>query len=192
MSMSCSLYRLTAEQAKAVQSFPDAVSELLGYEPPAPKVSFFSKLFRSSLQEVPSSRARLQPIGESETFDLGHAWHVLHYLFTGSADEGKWPAAFIMYGGQELGPDLGYGAPRLLTAEQSTEIAAFLIAQSIHSMNAAYISQDIESAKVYWKAALDPSDRQRQVDELWGLVQELRLFIGQLAETRSSALVHIY
>jgi hypothetical protein len=33
MSMLCSLYRLTAEQANAVQTFPDAASELLGYEP---------------------------------------------------------------------------------------------------------------------------------------------------------------
>ena len=33
MSMLCSLYRLTAEQANAVQTFPDAASELLGSEP---------------------------------------------------------------------------------------------------------------------------------------------------------------
>jgi hypothetical protein len=192
MSMLCSLYRLTAEQANAVQSFPDAASELLGYEPPVPKVSFLSKVFGKHRKEATPSRAKFQPISESETFDLHQAWHVLHYLFTGSAEEGKWPGGFIMSGGQELGPDLGYGAPRLLTPEQLKEVAAFLNTQSLQTLDAACISQDIDAAQVYWRVSSDPTDRQRQVEELWDIVQQLRTFIGQLAQTGNSALVYIY
>jgi hypothetical protein len=192
MSMLCSLYRLTAEQAASVQTFPDAAGELLGYTPPPQKVSFFSKVFGRPLKEASPSTGRLQPIGESETFDLGQAWHILHYLFTGSADEGKWPRGFIMSGGREVGPDLGYGAPRLLTPEQSKEVETFLITQSLQSLDAAYITQDIEGSQVYWKASSDPAVRRRQIEDLWGVVQRLRTFIGQLAQTGNSALVYIY
>jgi hypothetical protein len=192
MSMLCSLYRLTDAEAASVQAVPDAAGELLGYTPPPRKVSFLSKVFGQSRKDPPPSRKKLQPIGENETFDLGQAWHVLHYLFTGSTDGGKWPAAFIMSGGQEVGPDLGYGSPRLLTPEQSRDVAAFLSAQTFQSFDAAYIAQDIEAAQVYWKASTEPADRQRQLEELWGVAQDLQVFVGNLAQTRSPALVHIY
>lgn len=192
MSLFCSLYRLTLEEAASVQTFPGAAGELLGYTPPPPKVSFLSKVFRKSQKEGPTSREKLQPVGEKDTFNLDHAWHILHYLFTGGTEDGKWPAAFIMSGGQEVGPDLGYGAPRLLTSEQSREVAAFLNAQTFQSLDAAYSTQDIEAAQVYWKASSGRAERQRQIGELWGVVQELRIFIGHLAQTGNSALVHIY
>ncbi|MBT9466690.1 YfbM family protein [Hydrogenophaga sp.] len=192
MSMLCSLYRLTLEEAASVQTFPDAAGELLGHTPPPPKVGFLSKVFGKSQKEVPASREKLQPVGESDTFNLDQAWHILHYLFTGGAEEGKWPAAFIMSGGQEVGPDLGYGAPRLLTSEQSSEVAAFLNAQTLQSLDDAYSTQGIEAAQIYWQASSDPAERQRELGELWGVVQELRIFIGHFAQTGNSALVHIY
>ncbi len=192
MSMLCSVYRLTAEQATSVQTFPDAAGELLGYEPPPPKVSFFSKVLGKPLKEVSPYRVKLQPIGESEIFELGQAWHILHYVFTGSADEGKWPGAFIMSGGREVGPDLGYGAPRLLTPEQSKEVATFLNAQSLQLLDAAYVTQDIAASQVYWKASSDPAARQRQIKDLWGVVQRFRTFIGQLSQSGDSALIYIF
>ncbi|MES2840018.1 MAG: YfbM family protein [Pseudomonadota bacterium] len=192
MSMLCSLYRLTIEEAENVQNFPEAAGELLGYTPHPPRVSFLAKVLGKSPKEVPSSSRKLQPVGEEDTFNLNQAWHILHYLFTGGTEEGKWPATFIMSGGQEVGPDLGHGAPRLLTSEQSKEVAAFLDAQTFQSLEAAYCIHDIEAAQVYWKASSDPAERQRQLGELWIVVQGLRNFIGQLAQTGNLALVHVY
>ena len=97
-----------------------------------------------------------------------------------------------MSGGQEVGHDLGYGAPRLLTPEQSKEVATFLNAQSLQLLDAAYITQDITASQVYWKASLDPAARQRQIEDLWGVVHRLRTFFGQLSQSGDSALVYIY
>lgn len=144
----------------------------------------------------PNSKRLLQErnfrLLEAETFELGHAWHILHYLFTGSPEGGPWPAAFIMSGGQEVGQDFGYGAPRLFTPEQSQEVAAFLNAQSLRSLGAAYVPQDIEAAQVYWKTSTEPAELRRQVEELWTVTQGLQAFFNEPASARGSILVHIY
>ena len=97
-----------------------------------------------------------------------------------------------MSGGREVGPDLGYGAPRLLTPEQTKQVATFLNAQSLQSLDAAYSLQDIAASQVYWKASSDPAARQRQIEDLWGVVLGLRTFIGQMAEMGNSAIISIY
>ena len=192
MSMSCSLYRLTEAEATSARDHPDVAGELLGYAPAPPKIGLLSKLFGKSKEQLPPSREKLSPIGEAETFELGQAWHILHYLFTGSPEGGSWPAAFIMSGGQEVGQDFGYGAPRLITPEQSQEVAAFLNAQTFQSLGAAYVPQDIEAAQVYWRVSMEPAERRRQVEELWTVTQGLQAFFEQVASARGSILIHIY
>src|SRR3954447_18961860 len=53
--------------------------------------------------------------------DLHKAWHVIHFLLTGTADGGDEPHCFLLQGGVELGAedlDAGFGPPRLLRPEQ--------------------------------------------------------------------------
>lgn len=131
MSMLCSIYRLTQEQVRMAQASPEYVVQLLGQAPLPQKVGFFSRLFGRSSNAVVASAQALQPIAEGEIFELGQAWHILHFLFTGTAEEGEWPGGFVMSGGTEIGPDLGYGPARLFSAEQAREIAAFLETQLV-------------------------------------------------------------
>ncbi|AFL74299.1 protein of unknown function (DUF1877) [Thiocystis violascens DSM 198] len=192
MSILCSLYRLTEQQSKNLLVFPEAVSDLLGYAPPPTKSSFLSRIFGKSRNDEPSPRRKLDPVVESETLELNQAWHILHYLLSGSDAEGEWPSAFIMSGGHKIGPDLGYGPARLLNTELSKEVADFLSAPSRQALNAAYVAQDIQAAKIYWQVASEPNERQRQIEELWSMVQDMRTYFDRTAQAGSSILVHIY
>jgi hypothetical protein len=61
----------------------------------------------------------------SPACDLHKAWHVIHYILTGTADGGTEPHCFLLQGGVELGAedlDDGYGPPRLLRPD---EVRAF-------------------------------------------------------------------
>nr|NJM01253.1 YfbM family protein [Desulfobacula sp.] len=192
MSMLCSLYRIPPEQIPKLKDSPDAVGELFGLTTPPPKVSFLSKLFGKSPKNTSPSERKFEPIAESDTFELDQAWHILHFLFSGSNAEGELPAAFLMSGGEEVGPDLGYGPTRLLAPKLSQLVAAFLDAQSFQRLDAAYVTSKIEAAEIYWQASSEPTERQRQVEELWGVVMELRTFFDRTARTGNAILVSIY
>ena len=192
MSMLCSLYRITPEQAARLDDIPDAVSELLGFSTPPPKVGFLSRLFgKSPIESFPAER-KFEPVSESDTFELDQAWHILHFLFSGSNTESKWPAGFLMSGGEEIGPDHGYGPARLLSPDLSLAVATFLDAQSFKALDAAYVTSEIESAEIYWPASSESIERQRQVEELWCVTNELRTFFERTAQAGNATLVSIY
>src|SRR5215212_3613742 len=59
-------------------------------------------------------------------FDVDKAWHGLHAALTGSADECDHPLNAVVFGGEEFGPDLGYGRSRYLPADEVRQLAASL------------------------------------------------------------------
>lgn len=192
MSMLCSLYRITPEQVTRLKACPDAVGELVGFTALPPKISFLSKLFGKSPKQSPPSARMFEPIVETDTFELNQAWHILHFVFSGTNAEGPWPSGFLMSGGEEVGPDLGYGPIRLLAPELSRAVATFLDAQSFKLLDSAYVTGEIEAAEIYWQASSDDTERQRQVEELWSLVKELRVFFEHTVRAGKATLVFIY
>ena len=192
MSMLCNLYRITPEQVTRLKTFPDAVNEWVGLTAPPPKISFLSKLFGTSPKQSPPSARGIEPIAEADTFELHQTWHILHFLFCGASAEGPWPTGFLMSGGEEVGPDQGYGPIRLLAPEQSQAVATFLEAQSLQLLDSAYVTSDIEAAEIYWQASSDGTERQRQVGELWNMVKELQVFFERTVRAGNATLVSIY
>jgi hypothetical protein len=55
-------------------------------------------------------------------FDLEKAWHSIHYVLTGQAQPDGTPLGDAVLGGQEIGPNLGYGRARLIPAGRVQEI----------------------------------------------------------------------
>ncbi len=49
---------------------------------------------------------------------LEKAWHGLHFVFTGKADEAPPPLGYLLCGGTEVGEDGGYGPARALNAAE--------------------------------------------------------------------------
>lgn len=193
MSMLCKLYRITPDHIPKLKDRPDALGELLDLAPPpSPKASFLSRLLGRPATQVPMPEREFAPIAGSDIFELDQAWHILHFLFSGSNTEGSWPSAFLMSGGEEMGPDRGYGPVRLLAPALSREISAFLNTRSFETLDATYVASDIEAAEIYWQASPEPTERQRQVDELWRVVSDLQAFFERTVQTDSATLVSIY
>lgn len=76
---------------------------------------------------------RLQNAGTLEARDpedqgtADKSWNAIHYLLTGSAHEGTFPAGFILAGGTPVGEeDVGYGPARLFTPAEVREIESAL------------------------------------------------------------------
>lgn len=72
--------------------------------------------------------------GAGEILDLHKSWHALHFLFTGTAWEGRAPADALLNGGREVGEDLGYGPARLLDAKETAAFAVFLRTQTVEGL----------------------------------------------------------
>ena len=90
--------------------------------------------------------------GDSEPdnyIDLDKAWHGLHYLLTGEADGGQLPLGLTVIGGEEFGPDVGYGPARFLSAHQVAQVAKALESITVESLSAKFDPQDMEEKQIY-------------------------------------------
>ena len=101
MSMSGNYVRLTSAQLDALRAEPDSIAEFLypngGAAPP------------------------------SNHLDIERAWNAIHFLLNG--EELPEPGAVappllnVVYGGEEIGEDIGYGSARFLLPQQVRELA---------------------------------------------------------------------
>lgn len=86
--------------------------------------------------------------GEPENcVDIDKAWHGIHYLITGTADEGAPPLSWAIQGGTEIGQDIGYGPARMLASEQVKAISDALPDEE--AFTAAYAPEAMEAARIY-------------------------------------------
>ena len=193
MSMLCSLYRITPDQSARLLLHPEAVGELLGNASnPMPSGSLLSKLFGRPSRRLQSTARIFEVVDERDTFNLEQGWHILHYLFTGTSDEASFPGGFIMSGGTNMGPDLGYGPARFFTPIQTRSVLDFVSSLTFQSLDSVYEVSQMEAAQVYWKAIREPDGRQQQVEELWQLTQDMADFLRKSIESRCSILIQIY
>jgi Domain of unknown function (DUF1877) len=97
MGMYCGLYKLSPSEVDKHLKDSELITDLIDSEPT-----------------------------DDSYLNLEKAWHGLHYLLTGSTDGGPLPLSFIFAGGQDVGPDLGYGPARLLSAKFVKELDSSL------------------------------------------------------------------
>ena len=64
---------------------------------------------------------------------LDKAWHGLHYLLCGAAEPAPGPLGQAVFGGDEIGDDMGYGPARCFTVAKTSEIAQALQAPGLES-----------------------------------------------------------
>ena len=68
---------------------------------------------------------RKAEVGDTEV-DLDKAWHGIHYLLTGSVESNGTLASKVIMGGENIGPDRGYGPAQLLKPAEVKAIAQLL------------------------------------------------------------------
>ena len=88
--------------------------------------------------------------GEAEgSIDVDKAWQGIHYLLTGTADQGEGPQSLAVFGGEEFGPELGIGPARFLTPEQVKAVSVALAGFSEGELRANFDPQDMQDQGVY-------------------------------------------
>ena len=201
MSMLCTIFRVTPTQIAAILEDPNLVADLLDapevYLPVQKPKGFFARLFTSSRKSAspevrPLRPRRLEVIPDSERYELNKTWHILHYLLTGLTEGGDLPASFIMSGGCEIGRDNGYGSPRLLSSDQTQEIATYLKSLAFNEFSSRYQrDRRIIEADVYCGAADSEGERMKELEWLWQTLAELSSFLAETGYAGGGVLVEI-
>jgi hypothetical protein len=119
--------------------------------------------------------------------DIDKAWHGIHYLLTGETSTSKGPFGAVILGGQDVGPDLGYGPPRFLTISEVAEISKALNELPADQFRRRFDPKAMDTADVYpqiWKR-----EGAEGLDWLQSAFQELVAFYRRAATQRMAVIL---
>ena len=108
----------------------------------------------SDLQRNPDSiEEYLYPDdGDSEppnSIEVDKAWHGIHYLLAGTAEGGPEPVSLAIFGGEEFGPEVGYGPARFLTPSQVKAVSSALSALPALELAKRFNPTDMDKKDIY-------------------------------------------
>jgi hypothetical protein len=101
-----------------------------------------------------------------DVLDLHKSWHMLHYLFTGTAWEGAAPANTLLLGGREVGEDLGYGPARIVDARATAEFAAFLAGFTARALKSRLDMKKMKALEIYCAEDDDGASKSELMDDV--------------------------
>jgi len=81
--------------------------------------------------------------------EIDKAWHGIHYLLTGQSQGGLAPLALTVFGGEEFGPEIGYGSARFLTPAQVSDVSKALALLSSDTLRHRFDPKDMEGKDIY-------------------------------------------
>jgi len=139
------------------------------------------------IQQANDPGAAARDADPARVLDLHKSWHVLHYLFTGEADGGT-PPADALLGGRELGPDMGYGPPRLHEPAATAAFARFLAPLTVAELQRRIDIGRMSAAGVYCCDGEDDSaeDLEGDVAHYFPLLQN---FVAEAARNSNGLLM---
>jgi hypothetical protein len=134
----------------------------------------------------------LPPIPTDDRLDQDKAWHVHHFLLTGSDWEGPLPASFILNGGKTLGDvNVGHGPARCFSPQEVEAIAAHVKRYDDASLRARFDPELMAYLEIYpniW-------DRGYDLDERWEYFSvsfaDMQIFLHEAAARKMALLVYI-
>lgn len=129
---------------------------------------------------------------QGSSVDLDKSWHAIHYLLTGTADEGTPPLSYLLYGGEDVGDiDLGYGPARVLRPPEVQSFDTALSNISSEEMRRRFNPKAMMAADIYptiW-------DRSPAEDDTLGYVLEgytaLKTFIHNASEKGKGVIIYL-
>ena len=81
--------------------------------------------------------------------DLHKSWHGLHWLICQDAWEGPVPLRYALFGGDEVGEDLGYGSAQVSPPARVGQVAAALNALDAGIVLARYDGRRMDELDIY-------------------------------------------
>ena len=122
--------------------------------------------------------------------DLDKSWHAIHFTLTGSVWEGEEPLKNVLFGGEEIGEDIGYGPARYLVPDQVRSVATALHAITPDDFAEKFDPSALAAAEIYptiW-------DRE-EASECLAFVQPyyttLREFYQQASDRGDAVLIYL-
>jgi hypothetical protein len=122
--------------------------------------------------------------------NIEKTWHALHWLLTGSAEEGDPPLNFIVAGGDEVGEgeDVGYGAPRAFISAQVRTIHQALTDISTADLIGRYDGHAMQD--LYPEVWNRPEEQHVNQDDLAYRFETLKAFVAVGVELGYGMLVY--
>jgi hypothetical protein len=122
---------------------------------------------------------------------LDKAWHAIHFLLTGSSDSTRSLASKVIFGGESIGPDQGYGQAQLLTPSEVKAIAELLTRETPERLASRYDPKALEKADVY-PAVIWVREGQGALKYVLDYYTKLVKFYQQAAEQGSAVVFVIH
>jgi hypothetical protein len=164
MGMVLVLRRVDAAQIAALRANPDDAAEF-------------------TIEDEEASEA-------GDCIDFDKAWHALHFLFTGSADENNAPLSLLRSDGELIGDDIGYGPVRYLAPAIVARFRDALAAVSDDQLHERYDPGAMERDDVYLADMF-----LEEGEESWGYIiqslPKLRVLADRCVATQAGLLAVI-
>jgi hypothetical protein len=94
---------------------------------------------------------------EPHSIDLDKSWHAINFMLTGEpefkfpeqTESAKNPLLQVIFGGEEIGEDLGYGPARFLNPSVVKSISNSLQALSVEDFSARFNPEEMDKFEIY-------------------------------------------
>jgi hypothetical protein len=203
MGITCTLYHATEEEIDRLIENPAAVRDFLDPDDPtAPRVKevrlkgmtgLFLRLFPITITEVgsdPIEDASPPAADPDRSIDIEKAWHGLHFLFTGTADEGEEPACYLARGGEDLDDE---GQIRALRPQQVRRFAEYLSALTPGDLARRYDPERMTTLEIYpdviWRRSTPPGES--PLEWLLQCFSDVQGFVNRAAAANRAVIIDI-
>jgi len=142
-----------------------------------------------SLAKQPNQLGQLLFSQNPNGLYLDKAWHGLHWLLAKNAGSTSAAPSKIIFGGEEIGKNLGYGRPRIFTPSEVKQIALLLDSLSPDDLKKNYDPQAMDKANIYPNDWVEwEKDGEPALDDLLSAFQELKAFYRRAANASYSVI----
>lgn len=196
MGMTCTLRRVNETDLRRLRETPEQVRTFIHGEPVPLETVREPGLtgFVLRLLGVTSQRVSETAIDESanelindDELDLDKVWDRLHFLLTGTFDDGQEPACFLVAGGEEIGNE-DVGTARIFRPDQVSQVATFLTGLSDDELARRYDPTRMTAVGIYSKRR-HPGDK--EFETLLEAFKDLRDFVTETSARGESLIVSI-
>lgn len=141
----------------------------------------------ATAREILADEERIAELLESDpddtSVDIDKAWHGIDWLLTGGDEAADTALASAVFGGEEIGADLGYGPARLLAAADVRAVADALRELDGDTLRRRFDPDAMNAAELYPEGLWDEDDA---VDYVLSHFDALRAFYLTAADADES------
>ena len=130
--------------------------------------------------------------GTGESIDLGRAWHAIHFLITGMAEEGKTPLDFLLAGGEEIAEvDVGNGPARAFDAAKTAAIAEAFSEISDEDVRSRYDADKMVDLEIYPEIWQEVDEEAEHITNILEKFSSLRTLLESAQEASTGILISV-